>query len=217
MTAEIQNANRLYREQSDALKQIYRLKTQRLKVQDDTPYAQSLDGQIANLQTLIDGNRKLIAQMDQQAVARSRLVELAREEAQLSSRYGNAQQSRAQSAGRAELHQLQQAYRQLTTAYRQYNIAVKNGNETGKEYWSQSATQAMEEIQQIEQKLVSLNIEESVRKQILDLIQQAKNAEAAHQAQLEGTGNQLSRLDQSLDRMGSRLLQMASTMLVLRG
>ena len=75
----------------------------------------------------------------------------------------------------------------------------------------------MEEIQQIEQKLVSLNIEESVRKQILDLIQQAKNAEAAHQAQLEGTGNQLSRLDQSLDRMGSRLLQMVSTMLVLRG
>ena len=41
------------------MKQIYRLKTQRLKVQDDTPYAQSLDGQIANLQTLIDGNRKL--------------------------------------------------------------------------------------------------------------------------------------------------------------
>ena len=199
------------------MKQIYRLKTQRLKVQDDTPYAQSLDGQIANLQTLIDGNRKLIAQMDQQAVARSRLVELAREEAQLSARYGNAQQSRAQSEGTAKLHQLQQAYRQLTTAYRQYNIAVKNGNETGKEYWSQSAAQAMDEIQQIEQKLVSLNIEESVRKQILDLIQQAKNAEAAHQAQLEGTGNQLSRLDQSLDRMGSRLLQMASTMLVLRG
>ena len=116
-----------------------------------------------------------------------------------------------------ELCEMQQAYRQLTTAYRQYNIAVKNGNETEKEYWSQSAAQAMEEIQQIEQKLVSLNIEESVRKQILDLIQQAKNAEAAHQAQLEGTGNQLSRLDQSLDRMGSRLLQMASTMLVLRG
>ena len=186
-------------------------------MQDDTPYAQSLDGQIANLQTLIDGNRKLIAQMDQQAVARSRLVELAREEAPLAARYGNAQQSRAQSAGTTELHQMQQAYRQLTTAYRQYNIAVKNGNEAGKEYWSQSAAQAMDEIQRIEQKLVSLNIEESVRKQILDLIQQAKNAEAAHQAQLEGTGNQLSRLDQSLDRMGSRLLQMASTMLVLRG
>lgn len=75
----------------------------------------------------------------------------------------------------------------------------------------------MSEITAIEQKLGTLNIEESTRKKILDLIQKAKNAEATHQKQLEGTDGQLSQLDQTLDKIGSRILQMATTMLVLRG
>lgn len=69
----------------------------------------------------------------------------------------------------------------------------------------------------IEQKLGTLNIEESTRKKILDLIQQAKNAEATHQKQLEGTSGHLNELDQTLNKLGSRILQMATTMLVLRG
>ena len=40
---------------------------------------------------------------------------------------------------------------------------------------------------------------------------------ATHQKQLEGTGGQLNELDQTLNKIGSRILQMATTMLVLRG
>ena len=40
-------------------------------------------------------------------------------------------------------------------------------------YWSQSAQSALAEIQSIEQKLGSLNLEEATRKRILDIIQQA--------------------------------------------
>lgn len=230
LSKDIQYANELYKEQIAHLKQIYQLKTQRLKVQDGTPAAQSLDSQIADIGRQIDANNQLIAQLDRQAVARSKLINLSGDEAALAAKYTAAQTAqqerltasneaaaKAAASGATELHQLQQAYKQLTTAYCQYNIAVKNGNETGKEYWGQSAAQAMNEIRQIDQKLASLNIEENIRKQILDLIQQAQNAEAAHQKQLEGTGNQVSRLDQSLDRIGSRLIQMASTMLMLRG
>ena len=75
----------------------------------------------------------------------------------------------------------------------------------------------MSEITAIEQKLGSLNIEEGTRKKILDLIQQAKNAEATHQKQLEGSNGQLSEMEQNLNKLGSRILQMATTMLVLRG
>ena len=120
-------------------------------------------------------------------------------------------------SGANELKGVQQAYKQLTNSYRQYNAAVKNGNEAGQAYWSHSAAQAMNAINLIEQKLGTLNIEEGTRKKILDLIQQAKNAEATHQKQLDGTGGQLNELDQTLNKIGSRILQMATTMLVLRG
>lgn len=69
----------------------------------------------------------------------------------------------------------------------------------------------------LEQKLPSLNLEQSVRQRILDLINQAKNAEATHQKQLQSTTDEANSLDAALNKIGSRLLQMATTMLVLRG
>ena len=75
----------------------------------------------------------------------------------------------------------------------------------------------MSEITTIEQKLGSLNIEKSARKQLLDLIEQAKNAEATHQQQIADSNKQLSQMEQTLDKVGSRILQMATTMLILRG
>ncbi len=168
--------------------------------------------------------------MDKEAFSRSKLTGLAAEENAAKTKYTAAQTAHQEklnaakqaeqdyaASGLPELQRVQQAYKQLTTAYRQYMTAVRNGNEAGKVYWSQSAQQAMQELQLIEQKLPSLNIEESVRKKILDLINQAKNAEATHQKTLNNLNSGASTLDQTLDRIGSRILQMATTMLVLRG
>lgn len=168
--------------------------------------------------------------LDKEAVSRSKLTGLAAEEAAVKAKYTAAQTAQQEklnaakkaeqdyaASGLPELQRVQQAYKQLTTSYRQYIIAEKNGNEAEKTYWSQSAQQAMKEIQLIEQKLPSLNIEESIRKKILDLINQAKNAEATHVKTLEEMDSGASKLDQTLDRIGSRLIQMAATMLVLRG
>lgn len=206
------------------------MKTQRLETEDGTLTATDLDKQIKATEKQITGNERLISLLDQEAVKRSNLAKLAKERAELESKYNSAvlaQQDRKNAqakkesdlaaSGANELKSVQQAYKQLTNSYRQYNAAVKNGSDTGQTYWSQSAAQAMSEIAAIEQKLGTLNIEESTRKKILDLIQKAKNAEATHQKQLEGTDGQLSQLDQTLDRIGSRILQMATTMLVLRG
>lgn len=84
-------------------------------------------------------------------------------------------------------------------------------------YWDQSAQSALQELQAIAQKIGSMNIEESIRKRILTLIEQAKNAEATHNKALSDHSGKVSELDKALDRVGSRILQMAATMLVLRG
>lgn len=192
--------------------------------------AADLDKQISATEKQITGNERLIALLDKEAVKQSNLAKLAKERAELETKFNAAvlaQQDKKNAKAKAEadlaasganeLKTVQQAYKQLTNSYRQYNAAVKNGSETGQIYWSQSAALAMSEITAIEQKLGSLNIEEGTRKKILDLIQQAKNAEATHQKQLEGTNGQFSEMEQNLNKLGSRILQMATTMLVLRG
>ena len=229
-TKDIAEANRMYQEQIGLVRKLYAMKTQRLKSEDGTLTAADLDKQIKATEKQIAGNERLITILDKQAVKQSNLSKLAKERAELETKYNAAvlaQQDRKNAqtkaeadlaaSGANELKAVQQAYKQLTNSYRQYNAAVKNGNETGQAYWSHSAAQAMNEINLIEQKLGTLNIEEGTRKKILDLIQQAKNAEATHQKQLEGTGGQLNELDQTLNKIGSRILQMATTMLVLRG
>lgn len=121
------------------------------------------------------------------------MINLSSDEAALAAKYAAAQAAQQEklnaaneaavkytASGLVELRRVQQAYKQLTNAYRQYDAAVKGGNEAGKAYWSQSAQSAMNEIRSVEQKLGTLNAEEGVRKRILDVIQQAQNAEAVH-------------------------------------
>ena len=226
LTKDVKYANELYREQLDALRKIYTLKTQRLNVEDGTASAQNIDAQITTAERLVAANNQIIALLGQEAIARSKLVNLSAEEAALAQKLTNAQAAKqdktavkAQKAasGINELKAAQQAYSQLTNAYRQYNAAVKNGNETGQAYWDQSAQSALQELQTIAQKIGSMNIEESVRKRILTLIEQAKNAEATHNKTLSDHNGKVSELEKSLDKVGSRILQMAATMLVLRG
>lgn len=226
LSKDVKYANELYREQLDALRKIYTLKTQRLNVQDGTATAQNIDAQITTAERLVAANNQIITLLGQEAIARSKLVNLSAEEAVLAQKLTNAQAAKqdkktldAQKAasGVNELKAAQQAYSQLTNAYRQYNAAVKNGNETGQAYWDQSAQSALQELQTIEQKIGSMNIEESVRKRILTLIEQAKNAEATHNKTLSDHNGEVSELEKSLDKVGSRILQMAATMLVLRG
>lgn len=105
----------------------------------------------------------------------------------------------------------------MTQAQRGYITAVKNGDTASQTYWQQAQSAAMREIESIESKVGSLNIEESVRTKILNVIQQAKDAEQTHARNLDNLNSSTSKLDESLDRIASRLLQMATTMLVLRG
>ena len=128
------------------------MKTQRLTTKDGTLSAADLDKQIKATNKQINHKNQLIAKIDQEAVARSKLSGLAKEQAEIVSKYNSAaltQQDKLNAAADAsakkaasgveEIKAVQQAYNQLTNAYRQYNAAAKNGNEAGKAYWSQSA------------------------------------------------------------------------------
>lgn len=150
LSSDIKYANELYKEQLAAIKKIYDLKTKRLGVADGTAMAADIDKQIADTQALIDSNQQLISLLGQEAVSRSKLVNLTQEEAAAQQRYNSAlaaQKDRTDAnalknaTGTAELKKLQDAYKQLTNAYRQYNLAVKSGNETGQAYWGQRSEQ----------------------------------------------------------------------------
>ena len=99
------------------------------------------------------------SQMDQQVVKRSKLVNLAAEEARLQQKLKTAQasqQTRSSNASEtAELKKAEHAYKPLTNAYRQYNQARKNGDQAQQAYWSQSAQSALNELNLLEQKLPS--------------------------------------------------------------
>ena len=202
LTKDIAYANELYAEQVAHLKRIYDLKDQRTKVSDGSDQAHNLDGQLADTERLLEMNNKIIQQLDGQAVARSKLVDLGKEEARLMQR----QDARAFS-GANELAQAQRAYTQLTSSIRNYNQAVKTGNEAGKAYWSQSAQSAAAEMDSIEAKVGTLEIEETARKRILDLIQKAKDANLNADAQ---------GLHDTVDKIGSKLVQMLITATALR-
>lgn len=215
LTKDIAYANQLYAEQITYLKRVYDLKTQRLNTPEGSSKAAELDKQIAETGALADANKEIIALLDSQAVSRSKLVNLGNEETRIAQKFAIAQaqvQDRASgqaSSGVREIMQAQGAYQRLTEAYRQYDAAVKSGNNAGQAYWQQSIAGAMREMQAIEGKLDSLSLEEGARRRLLDLIQKAKDAEATHTQALSGT-NQL------VDQMGKRLTQMLVTAVALR-
>lgn len=165
----------------------------------------------------------MIALLDQQAISRSKLVNLAGEEAAFQQKYAAAQAAQQDKSdtkefsGVNELRQAQELYKQLTQAQRSYITALKNKDEVSQNYWAQNIQQTSGELRTLEQKLGTLNIEASTRQKILTLIRQAKDAEQSHACSVDNVNTSATNLDRTLDKIGTRLLQMAATMVVLRG
>ncbi len=179
--------------------------------------------QIADSQKLVEDNRRIITLLDQQAVSRSKLVNLAAEETALQQKYAAARAAQQDKlaakelSGANELRQAKELYAQLTQAQRSYVDALKNKDAVSQNYWAQSIQQSSGELRALEQKLGSLNMKEGTRRKILTLIQQAKDAEQSHARNVDSLNTTATNLDKTLDRIGTRLLRMAATMVVLRG
>lgn len=191
--------------------------------------ATNLDEQIQKVGLVIQKNRDLIGLLDEQASKRSSLTKLATEESALDAKYLTAQikaqqqaadaalmRSQAERSGAAQIQQTQHALSQLTQAYKGVQTAAKNRDEASKAFWTQKANAAKTELQAIESGLGKLSIEVGARERIVALIQQASDAEATHSRVMDETNQKANTFAQSLDRAGSKVLGMVSTMLVLR-
>lgn len=116
------------------------------------------------------------------------------------------------SAHVADVERTEKAYRKLTEAYRNQNAAVKLGSQASAVYWKESANGALAELRVIEQKINLLDMEEGARKRILDIVEKSK----LEQAKQDAGGSSGKGFNEAVDKMGSKVLQMAATALALR-
>lgn len=123
-TKDVAEANRMYQEQIGLIRQLYSMKSQRLKVEDGSLLAGDLDKRIADTEKLISDNQELIDILDQEAVIRSKLANISQEQSEMASKYNAellAQQDRKNAqvkaeadlaaSGAKELKAVQQAYK----------------------------------------------------------------------------------------------------------
>jgi len=81
------------------------------------------------------------------------------------------------------LTQMEDAYKNLTTAIRNYNTAQKANDESGMAYWQQQIDGAMVVVANIEKEINNLNVDAATRERILNLIEQCRTAQAGFTAE----------------------------------
>lgn len=192
-----------------------------------TDHWNELTRQSGLIRQKIDDNRASIAAMDEEIVRRSNLIHLEQIEAGLLNDLAAAKakastkaESDAETAERkrqnGELEKAKSLYHDLTNAYKQYNLAKKNGDAAQQTYWSNVAQSSMAELNALNQKLTSLGLEEGIRNQILSLINMALNAEAAHNLEMEKSVTLGKSMSKGFSDIGKRIVQMVSSMIIYR-
>lgn len=206
---DLRNANELYREQSNLLKELYSIK-EKMVFASSADELSRLQTQEQKTQSLIDENSQLIGLVDQRIVSQTKLVGLTAEEQKLKEKLVKIQNQQQKNADNKYVVQTKKAYQQLTESYRQYNTAVKNGNQQSAAYWKQSIDGAIRTLDGLEKIASRLDEESEARKQIINLIQKSKDAQDAQEKSAK-------KYQDTADKIVNRMIQMASTMLIMRG
>ena len=106
------------------------------------------------------------------------------------------------------LQQIENAYKQLTTAIRDYNIAKKANNEEGMVFAQGQIDSAMQTVDLIKQGVNELNVDASTRERILALIEQCKIQQDAQQKGVIGTTQATSELESQVSGLVTRYLSL---------
>lgn len=108
------------------------------------------------------------------------------------------------------LSRMEAAYRQLTTAMKNYNTAQKNKDNESKAYWNNQIDTAMQTVSAIEQEVNTLNVDADTRNQILTLINQCKTAQAAFNREQQGGAKGAGEMASQVKNMVARYLSLAA-------
>ena len=113
----------------------------------------------------------------------------------------------------APLKQIEDAYKQLTTAIKDYNLAKKANNQEGMDYAQGQINNAMQVVGLIQQEINALNVDEDTRQRILSIIEQCKIQQDAQQKGVIGTSQATGELESQVKGLVTRYL---SLMAVIR-
>ena len=111
------------------------------------------------------------------------------------------------------LKQVEAAYKQLTKAIQDYNLAKKANNNEGMMYAQQQINSAMQTVGLVEQEINALNVDEETRRRILAVIEQCKIQQDAQQKGVIGTSQATGELESQVKGLVTRYL---SLMAVIR-
>ena len=112
-----------------------------------------------------------------------------------------------------KITEAEQAYKRLTNAISQYQIAKKAGNQEQMDYWQNEMNAAMSTLSSLEKLLPELKLEESARERIVQLINAAKTQQDGFEKGVIGTSHATGELESQVKGLLTRYL---SLMAVIR-
>ena len=112
-----------------------------------------------------------------------------------------------------KINEAETAYRNLTTAVRNYNIEKKTGNTDRQDMWAKEASSQMQVLSNLEQEINKLNVDENTRQRILSYVEQGRTAQAGMTAETGNTSAKTGELESQVKGLVTRYL---SLMAVIR-
>lgn len=125
-------------------------------------------------------------------------------------------QTSAQQTQKNILDRATDAYKALTTAVDMYNKAKRAKNADDMSHWSEQVNAQMGVLNGILQEVDALHLDESVRKRILGLIDQAKTQQGALGAQTKSTTTQTTDLQSAVNGLVTRYLSLLAVIRMIK-
>ena len=175
------------------------------------PARSDLKKEISDQESKLGNIRKIISAIDEQTTASSRLVNARSKEIEFERQLAALRGKDSWGAGKAK--ESQRLLTEMTTAYRNMNAAIKQGNVEQETFWRGRAEASKSDLDNMAQVATLLPDESEDRQKIVDNINKAEVA----QGKLTDSTKEAGKASAGLEQSFSRILKYITTMIIVRG